>query len=556
VEGINPRSVDFAPDGTTLLVGDAGGAVLLLDSVTAQTLLRLGIHSGETGAVAFSPAGDRFATGGADGAVTVWDTATRTRVVRVEGGPGAVRGLAWSPDGTQIAAGIAGADAGRLVVWDLPGGSEAASLPQTGPVTALAWAPEGSPVAVGLADGAINLWEPASGALRFFQPPAETGAVRALAFGPEGALLLVDGAGLARIVQIDSGALLHVIGAPDDPVVAIDWPGGAAPLTAGDASGVTVWDVYIPPRPEGSGEQAVLSIGPVQTLTGHAAPLLGFGFQDADTTLLGGAADGRAVAWTLGSPDANVTAQAVRGPYNSIDALALAPGASLAAAALPDGRIAIYDPLDPAEERIFEGHTAPVNALQFAPGGVALASASDDGTLVLWDVEAGTPFNTLTYDGPLTALAYAQNGILVASGGADGSVLIRDTLNGNELRRFETAGGAVSALALSPDGALIAIGEAAGGRLRVYETGSGALVAELPGHSAAVRALAFSADSRYLASGGEDAAVLLWGVRPASLLARLPVSGVAAGVVAFSSDGRWLAAGLSSGVVTAWELGE
>jgi WD40 repeat protein len=89
--------------------------------------------------------------------------------------------------------------------------------------------------------------------------------------------------------------------------------------------------------------------------------------------------------------------------------------------------------------------------------------------------------------------------------------------------------------------------------VRLWEAGSGLLLATLQGHSGGVRVVALTEDGRLLASGGVDGMVRLWEADSGRLLATLQGhSGEVMGV-ALSGDGRLLASGGADGTVRLWE---
>lgn len=126
----------------------------------------------------------------------------------------------------------------------------------------------------------------------------------------------------------------------------------------------------------------------------------------------------------------------------------------------------------------------------------------------------------------------------VASGGIDGTVRLWDARTGEALRTLD-AGGEVYAVALSPDGGLVAAGHGTQVTAWTLPGGRRAWTRELNGYASA---LAFSPDGRTLAALS----------RPGMLLRMNPADGAVrdtlrlrdeGGAVAFSRDGRWMAAG-------------
>jgi WD40 repeat protein len=156
-------------------------------------------------------------------------------------------------------------------------------------------------------------------------------------------------------------------------------------------------------------------------------------------------------------------------------------------------------------------------SLAFAPTGTVLAGGQLDNTLHLWDVATGAELGTLPgHARAVAALAFSPDGRTVASGDRHGVVQLWDVATRTRQGILGAAGGdetflnEVSALAFSPDGRTLAV--AVGQAVRLWEVGTGNLVARLEGHEGKVKCLAFAPDGRLLASGSYDKTVRLWNV--------------------------------------------
>lgn len=116
---------------------------------------------------------------------------------------------------------------------------------------------------------------------------------------------------------------------------------------------------------------------------------------------------------------------------------------------------------------------------------------------------------------------------------------------------------AVSAVVFGPDGRWVA-SASDDQTIRLWDVSSGRQVQAMHGHSGSVRALAFTQDGTRLASGGSDRKVLVWDPLSGAVVRSLNhIAGVTS--LAFSPEARFLAAGSEGGVspggtVVAWEL--
>ena len=152
-----------------------------------------------------------------------------------------------------------------------------------------------------------------------------------------------------------------------------------------------------------------------------------------------------------------------------------------------------------------------------------------------------------------------QNRFLAVSYLWDG-VIVWDILNGKGLNEpalkvpLPDAASGASSIAISPDGKFLAIGFSYE-TIRVYSIQSGRMIYELPppsgksglrGDYSSVKALKFSPDSRYLASGYYAAGFTVWDMKTGGLLQRIKIGqgmGIASesvNQIEFSPNGNFL----------------
>ena len=141
-----------------------------------------------------------------------------------------------------------------------------------------------------------------------------------------------------------------------------------------------------------------------------------------------------------------------------------------------------------------------------------------------------------TYDVSDVTVESKSHAAWVAS--VDGTVRRVDLGTGTITTRWPI-GDPVTAVAVSPDDALLVLGTSTG-VVCLRRTGDAALLQCVAAHGARVSATRFDASGKHLASASWDGSVTVWRVPSLTVVATLPVGG-SANDVAFSPDGTHVA---------------
>jgi WD40 repeat protein len=267
------------------------------------------------------------------------------------------------------------------------------------------------------------------------------------------------------------------------------------------------------------------------------------------------------------------------GHKGAVVALAFSPDGKRLASAAADGTIRLWDPASSANVRVLKLlEQAHPTWLAFQPKGHYLCSgglrtgAIGGMSTVVWDCEGGTA--VAATGGAHASGCFLPDGSAALLGHVSGSVWLSSVADVEQKRKAAQgkveAGAEVGHVGVTPTRAVVPGGHQEGiwgvaaspdgrwvgtaahdGSVKVWEARTMRLVHTLEGHSAIAWCVAFSPDSKRLASGGDD--VFLWDVASGRELHRFDGHKAMVSSVAFHPTEPWLASSSLDGSVRLWD---
>ncbi|HZL88898.1 MAG TPA: protein kinase [Pirellulaceae bacterium] len=255
-----------------------------------------------------------------------------------------------------------------------------------------------------------------------------------------------------------------------------------------------------------------------------------------------------------------------RGHADAVNNVAFSPDSSRVAST-SWRQIKVWDSATGSE--LFTIPASAGGGVAFSPDGNRLVTSGFQ-TVTIWDAHSGKKETEIraheflvkdavfSPDGEKLA---TSSGSLPGAGRREGGeVKVWDAKTGKELFHFADLSHWANGLAFSPDGkylaagigSLYAIAPAQPGEVRVWDVSSGNLVLTLTGHTFWVTDVAFSSDSKHLASASADQTVRVWEIPEGREVLTLRGHTGWVRSVAFSPDGQTLASAGDDQVVRVW----
>ncbi|MFG0330464.1 MAG: protein kinase [Phycisphaerales bacterium] len=483
--------------------------------------------------VEFTPDGATLVSGGNDRLVRVWDATTGEEIGRCSGHESSVQSVAVHPDGHEFAS---AADDGPLRIWSLADRVEVARLSDgDAGFTAVAYSYDGSLVAGGGADGVARVWRRDSGA-QIARLPGHAQPIREVAFDPTGSLLATASSdGFAHLYDLSNATLVHVIDEHDGPVRSVAFsPDGGVLATAGLDKEIRLWN-------PSTGQS-------LRSLHGHSN-LVHRAVFSADGSRIASCGAGFSVRlWNASDGALQVI---LPGHRNIVTDVSFDRwGARIASSAI-DGTIRIWDTGLARPARPAPIASDSWRSISISGDGELAATSGLDGRVRLWSVSSGVELFQGEIGAPSQCVALDSEGRMLAIGGNDGRVRLVDLSLAKPLRVIEAHSSAVSAIEFDPTGEWILSGSSEG-MLRRERVAAPDETQVFVAHEKSVAQIECRPDGSEFATIGIDGVLQVWPIDSIAQRLKVQAHPSYGSTVAWSPDGAFLLTGAYDGTARLW----
>jgi WD40 repeat protein len=554
-----PQKLAWSPDGAILAVASSTGVYLY--EAESYTEIGLVADGSWVTAIRFSADGSQLALGLNDGGVRVWDLRSSSFVRTLEGSRSGVSSLDFSPDGHLLAIGRLDS---TLWLWDLNSGQVLHRLRgHRDRITGVSFGPAldtgGYQLATCSRDGTLVVWDSSSGqSIAYFD--LHEGSVNQVAFRPGlrggGERSLVASASddaTIRYWDAETNTMQLIFLEATNGLRSLAFDSAYRLLAGGDSRGkVWFWDAE-------TGQ-------PLQSFDASArAGIVDIAFRPNSSRLATLGEDATVKIWNLVLEDIRTStsspAHTLPGYASAVNGISGSPAGGLLASAHADGSIRLWN-LETGELITSLGnHIGAATSISFHPDGDLIVSSGNDGMLMVWSAQAALesrPALVRQLAGHQNAIfqaSFTPDGNQIASVGADGTLRYWSTFSGTQQQLLKSVPNWLYSLAFSSNGHWLVDGSSRG-ELQIWQIAGDDLTAvpALVAHSGAVIRLAFSPDSTYLASSGDDAQIKLWKTADFSLLETLLGHSRRVSNLVFSPDGSFLASSGADATIRIWAM--
>jgi WD40 repeat protein len=212
-----------------------------------------------------------------------------------------------------------------------------------------------------------------------------------------------------------------------------------------------------------------------------------------------------------------------------------------------DNMVKVWTVLDWNLLRQFKGHANSVNGISLSPDGKTLATGSSDQTVKLWSFEDGKLLHNIQdRKKVVSAVEFSPDGKWIGAVSYGGRAMIWD-LHGEPVAGIKVSNKNLTSLAFSLDSKTLAT-SGLGDEITLWSLPSGEKIKTLSGHKVAVVSLTFIHHGRYLVSLEYEGSIKFWDTNTWEDTRTISVDKDRIRGLAFSPDEKTIALSMESKV--------
>jgi WD40 repeat protein len=393
----------YSPDGRTL-ASTNGTSIKLWDIASGNEIRTLAGHQDNIWSVNYSPDGKTLVSGSEDKMIRAWDIVSGRELFFLAGHQDTVNSVIFSPDGEAIAS---ASDDDTIKLWDLKSKLKLRNIGwHQGAVNSVSYSQNGKTFASASADRTVKLWGlTPMRELRTLR--GHQGAVNSVSYSPDGRILAsASDDRLVKLWDVDSGRALRVLKGHQRFVSNVSYsPNGKTIASAGGDKIIILWDAV-------SGQK-------LNILRGHQDSVKSVSYSPDGKTLASASSDETIKLWDLTSGKELYT---LRGHQDSVNSIRFSPDGRTLVSVSDDRKLKLWNIVSGKEINTISGYKGSIKDVSYSPDGKTLAFAGLNETIKLLDIEWGVLRTLRGHKGAISSISYSPDGKTLVSASWDGTV--------------------------------------------------------------------------------------------------------------------------------------